>query len=182
MKKTRQIKNIFHRFRETVTDSMTKLAAAYVAPDAIEYRLAAVAHPSSRVLQRDANSASVLALTSSSVTLSASSISIMPPLPCLSMVNTARSVTTISTTLSPVSGSVHRLQQLRAVLGGMLHHDDDALDAGDEIHRAAHALDHLAGDHPVGEIAVLRHLHRAEDREVDMAAAHHAERIRAEEK
>ena len=56
------------------------------------------------------------------------------------------------------------LQELRAVLGGMLHHHDDALDAGDEIHRAAHALDHLAGDHPVGEIAVLRHLHGAEDR------------------
>src|SRR4029077_12004950 len=45
------------------------------------------------------------------------------------------------------------------------------------IHRAAHALDHLAGDHPVGEIAVLRHLHRAEDRKVHVAAADHAERI-----
>ncbi len=29
------------------------------------------------------------------------------------------------------------------------------LAAGDEVHRAAHALDHLAGDHPVGEVAVL---------------------------
>ena len=30
---------------------------------------------------------------------------------------------------------------------------DDALDAGDEVHRAAHALDHLARDHPVREVA-----------------------------
>src|SRR4051812_12687640 len=69
------------------------------------------------------------------------------------------------------------LQELRAVLGGMLHHHHHALDPGDEVHRAAHPLDHLAGDHPVGEVAVLSHLHRAEDRQVDMAAAHHAERI-----
>ncbi len=67
------------------------------------------------------------------------------------------------------------LQKLGAVLGGMLHHHHDALDAGDQIHRAAHALDHLARNHPVGEVAVLRHLHRAEDRQVDMSAAHHAE-------
>src|SRR5947208_3649834 len=59
----------------------------------------------------------------------------------------------------------------------MLHDNNDALDAGDEVHRAAHALHHLAGDHPVGEIAVLRHLHRAEDREIDMPAAHHAEGV-----
>src|SRR6202012_3011487 len=32
------------------------------------------------------------------------------------------------------------------------------------------------------EIAVLGHLHRAQDRQVDMAAVHHAERIRAGEK
>ncbi|GCC44544.1 hypothetical protein chiPu_0028512, partial [Chiloscyllium punctatum] len=69
------------------------------------------------------------------------------------------------------------LEQLGAVLRGMLHHDDDALDAGDEVHGATHALHHLAGDHPVGEVAVLRHLHGAEDRQVDMAAAHHAERL-----
>src|SRR5205085_6781867 len=53
------------------------------------------------------NSASVLDLTSSRVTPSASSISAMPSLPCLSMVNTARSVTTMSTTFSPVSGKLH---------------------------------------------------------------------------
>ena len=70
------------------------------------------------------------------------------------------------------------MQQLRLAFGGMLHHDDDALDAGDEVHRAAHALDHLAGDHPVGEVAVLRHLHRAENGEIDMAAADHREDCR----
>ena len=41
----------------------------------------------------------------------------------------------------------------RAVLGRVLHHHDHAAAAGDEIHRAAHALDHLAGDHPVREVA-----------------------------
>jgi hypothetical protein len=42
---------------------------------------------------------------------------------------------------------------VRAVLGDVLHHHDHALGAVDEVHRAAHALDHLAGDHPVGEVA-----------------------------
>jgi hypothetical protein len=31
-------------------------------------------------------------------------------------------------------------------LGDVLHHHDDLLDAGDEVHRAAHPLHHLAGD------------------------------------
>src|SRR5580704_5107668 len=60
----------------------------------------------------------------------------------------------------------------------MLHHHDDLLDATDQIHGTAHALDQLAGDHPVGDVAILRHLHGAEDGEIDMAAADHAERIR----
>jgi hypothetical protein len=63
----------------------------------------------------------------------------------------------------------------------VLHHHHHALGAGDEIHRAAHALDHLAGDHPVREIAVLAHLHRAEDGEVDVAAADHREALGAVE-
>ena len=61
--------------------------------------------------------------------------------------------------------------------GDVLHHDDHALGRRDQIHRAAHALDHLAGDHPVGEIAVLRDLHRAQDGAVDVAAADHGERL-----
>ena len=40
-----------------------------------------------------------------------------------------------------------------AVFGGVLHDYEHALDAGDEVHCAAHAFDHLAGDHPVGEVA-----------------------------
>ena len=67
------------------------------------------------------------------------------------------------------------LEQLGAVLGDVLHDHDDALDARDQIHRAAHALHHLAGDHPVGEVAVLGDLHGAEDRQVDVAAADHGE-------
>ena len=52
---------------------------------------------------------------------------------------------------------------------------------GDEIHRAAHALDHLARDHPVGEVALLADLHRAEDGEVDVPAADHREALGARE-
>ena len=51
--------------------------------------------------------------------------------------------------------------------------------ARDEIHRAAHSLDHAAGDHPVREIAVLGNLHRAEDRQIDVTATDHAEGLRA---
>ena len=92
------------------------------------------------------------------------------------------------TTPTPVSGSVHVGQDLevdRAVLlaRDVLHQDDDALDAGDEVHRPAHPLDHLARDHPVGEVALLADLHRAEDREIDLAAADHRERVvRAEDR
>src|SRR3546814_5846787 len=42
-----------------------------------------------------------------------------------------------------------------AVLGRVLHNDDNLFDAGDKIHRATHALDHFAGNHPVGDIAIL---------------------------
>ena len=69
------------------------------------------------------------------------------------------------------------LLQLRIALGGMLHDDDDFLDAADEIHGAAHAFDHLAGDHPIGEVAVFRHLHGAEDGDIDVTAADHGERV-----
>src|SRR5215813_12851777 len=69
------------------------------------------------------------------------------------------------------------MQQLRLILGRMLHHDHHLLDPGDEVHGAAHALDHLARDHPIGEVAVLSDLHRAEHREVDVSAAHHAEAV-----
>src|SRR3546814_20127092 len=53
----------------------------------------------------------------------------------------------------------------------------DLLDPGDQVHRAAHALDHLAGHHPVGEITGLGDLHAAQPGEVDMAAADHREAL-----
>src|SRR5262245_27173928 len=59
----------------------------------------------------------------------------------------------------------------------MLHHHHDPLDPGDEVHGAAHALHHLARNHPIGEVAVLGYLHGAEDREVDVPAADHGEAV-----
>ena len=99
--------------------------------------------------------APVLAWTSSSVTPGASSSALKVP-PRL-----ARDVEHAEVGDDPVdhAGAGQRqraaLQELvLAVLRGVLHHHDHALDAGDQVHRAAHALDHLAGDHPVGEVAV----------------------------
>ena len=65
---------------------------------------------------------------------------------------------------------------VRAVLGDVLHEHDDLLRAVDEVHRATHPLDHLPGDHPVGDVAGRGDLHRAEDRGVDLPAADHPER------
>src|SRR3546814_2033469 len=59
----------------------------------------------------------------------------------------------------------------------MIHEHDDAPDACDEIHRAAHALHHLSRDHPVGDVAIFRDLHRTEDRKIDVPAADHAETV-----
>ena len=64
-----------------------------------------------------------------------------------------------------------------SVGGGVLHDDDYAADSGDEVHSPAHAFDPLAGDHPVGEVAVLGDLHGSEDGEVDVAAADHGEGV-----
>ena len=76
--------------------------------------------------------------------------------PCGVTSITASSVTIRSTTFVPVSGSVQRVRILcPPSLRRVLHRDDHALGAGDQIHRAAHALDHLAGNHPVGEVAFL---------------------------
>jgi hypothetical protein len=62
-------------------------------------------------------------------------------------------VTTRSTGRTEVSGSEHCPYDFRLPLRRVLHGDDDALRAGHEVHRAAHARDHLARDHPVGETA-----------------------------
>lgn len=89
---------------------------------------------------------------------------------------------TISVTRLPVSGRVHSLSSLGSPLGHMLHDDDHAFDAGHEIHGAAHALYHLAGNHPVCQIAALGNLHRAEDRQIDMSAPRIIAKLSAEEK
>jgi len=52
------------------------------------------------------------------------------------------------------------------VAGGVFHGDEDALGTRDEVHRAAHAFQHFAGDGPVGKRALFIHLQRAEDGEV----------------
>src|SRR3546814_4309548 len=49
-----------------------------------------------------------------------------------------------------------------ARLVGVVHHHDDALDARDKVHRAAHAFDHLARHGPVREIAVRSDEHPSE--------------------
>src|SRR5687768_12366954 len=59
----------------------------------------------------------------------------------------------------------------------VLHGDDDFPGARDEIHRAAHALDHLARDHPVRPVAFLVDLEGAQHRQIDVSAAHHRERL-----
>src|ERR1700732_3646215 len=63
------------------------------------------------------------------------------------------------------------------VARGVLHGDEDALGAGDEVHRAAHAFQHFSGDGPISERALFIHLQRAENGEVYVAAANHGERI-----
>ena len=68
-----------------------------------------------------------------------------------------------------------------AVLRRVLHRDDDPFRAGHQVHRAAHPLHHLAGDHPVRQVALLVHLERAEHGQVDVPASHHRERVGAAE-
>src|SRR6185312_1807291 len=69
-----------------------------------------------------------------------------------------------------------------AVLGDVIHQHADRLGADREIHRAA---DRRRGAGvarvPVGEIALLRHLERAEHGEIEMAAADHQKRVRVAE-
>src|SRR4029077_15776488 len=62
-----------------------------------------------------------------------------------------------------------------SVLVAVLHDDDHALGADHQVHAAAHAFYHLAGDDPVGQVALLGDLHGTHDGQVDVAAADHAE-------
>ena len=63
------------------------------------------------------------------------------------------------------------------LFGDVLHQYDNAFDASDQVHRTAHAFDHLARNHPVGEIAFFADLHGTQNRQVDLAATDHGERL-----
>jgi hypothetical protein len=82
------------------------------------------------------------------------------------------------TTARPVWGSEHSLTILYEPPLATLHQHHDSLRAVDEIHRPTHALDYLAGDHPVRDVASGADLHRAQDGHVDLAARDHTERQR----
>src|SRR5207253_1451243 len=60
---------------------------------------------------------------------------------------------------------------------GVLHGDEHAFRSRDQVHGAAHALEHFAGDGPVGERSLFVDLQCPENREIDVAAANHGERI-----
>ena len=88
--------------------------------------------------------ASVAAATSRTLTPGATSLRSRP-----SDVGsrTASSVTMRLTGRVEVNGSVHFLRTSRLALRCMHHGNDHSPRAGDEVHRAAHAWDHLSGDH-----------------------------------
>ena len=65
------------------------------------------------------------------------------------------------------------------VFRAVLHGDDDLFGAADDIHRAAHAVELLAGDLPVGKVAVLIDLQCAEHGRIQVAAACNGKRHRA---
>src|SRR6185436_14104908 len=71
-----------------------------------------------------------------------------------------------------------RFELGRAVLRVVFHDHDHAAHTRDQVHGATHSLDHLAGDHPVGEVAVFRDLERAEHGKIDVAATDHPEAVR----
>ena len=85
------------------------------------------------------------------------------------------SVMILLTQWEAVSGGWHFSKILGLPFGGVLHADDAVLRADTQIHRAAHAGHLLAGDDPVGEVALSVDLERAEEARVDMAAADQAE-------
>src|ERR1700694_1339923 len=64
----------------------------------------------------------------------------------------------------------------------MHHGNDDVARAGHQVHRAAHAFHHFAGDLPVSDIAAVTHFHGAQYRQVDLSGADHTEAFRAVEK
>ena len=97
------------------------------------------------------------------------------------------SSTAMSVTIRPThSRPVQRIGALSDDLGGaapvrVLHGHDHAPRARHQVHRPADVADAALRQHPVGEVAPLRHLQRAEHRHVDVAAADHPECVRRAE-
>ena len=56
---------------------------------------------------------------------------------------------------------------------GMRHGANNIVSASHQIHRAAHAFDKLAGDHPRGDIALLINLEGAQYGQIHMPTTNH---------
>lgn len=63
----------------------------------------------------------------------------------------------------------------------MLHCNNDPLNAGHEVHRTTHTLDHLPRNNPVSEVASLGDLQPSENRKVHVTASYHCERLTGSE-
>ena len=72
-------------------------------------------------------------------------------------------------------GQTALLEDLGVALSGVLHADDAVLGAHAQVHRAAHAGHLLAGDDPVGQIALGVDFQSAQEAGVHVAAADQAE-------
>ena len=72
-------------------------------------------------------------------------------------------------------GQAALLEDLGVALGGVLHADDALAGADAQVHSAAHAGHLLAGDDPVGQVALSVDLQSAQEAGVHMAAADQAE-------
>ena len=62
---------------------------------------------------------------------------------------------------------------------GVVHDNDHTADAGNKIHRATHALNQFARDHPIGQISVFRDFHSPKNGHRYFAAPDHAKALRA---
>ncbi len=72
-------------------------------------------------------------------------------------------------------GQTALLEDLGVALGGVLHAHNAVLGAHAQVHGAAHTGHLLAGDDPVGQIALLVDFQSAQEAGVHMAAADQAE-------
>ena len=68
------------------------------------------------------------------------------------------------------------MQDLGVALLGVFHRHDDGLGLH-QVHSAAHTGHQFAWNHPIGDVAVLGHLHSTEDSLVNVTAADHTEGV-----